>query len=151
MTNEQASRTLEEQMRKSQGKLAKQTEVVSAYMKALHLLNDNTPDSRIEYTRAADLLEEEKNAFLDEYVDYGCVAEAYILVIDMLREKTKNAHADGEDADDRRFCIMRDNESGNCLCMGGFCASVDDTVCNALHQAYNSGKRHMYLTMKDGC
>ena len=151
MTNEQAERTLEEQMRKSQGRLAKQNEVISAYMKALHLLNGNSPGSRIEYARAADLLEEEKNAFLDEYVDYGCVAEAYILVIDMLREKAKNAHADGEDADNRRFCVMRDNENGNCLCMGGYCASVDDTVCNALHHAYNSGKRHMYLTMKDGC
>ena len=151
MTNEQAERTLEEQMRKSQGKLAKQTEVISAYMKALHLLNDNTPDSRIEYTRAADLLEEEKNAILDEYVDYGCVAEAFIQAIDLLREKAKAVPADGEEAGARRFCVMRDNENGNCLCTGGFCASVDDTVCNALHHAYNSGKRHMYLTMKDGC
>lgn len=149
MTNEQAARTLEEQLKKSLEKQAKQSETTSAYMKAIHLLKDAAPDSRISCERAAELLEEEKNAFLDEYVDYGCVADSYILVIGMLRERAKSVSEDsGEDP--RRFCALRDSENGNCLCIGGFCTAVNDEICAGLHQAYSAGKRDMYLSIRDG-
>lgn len=35
-------------------------------------------------------------------------------------------------------CPMR-HENGNCLVCGGFCTSVSDPICEALHRAYECG------------
>ena len=35
-------------------------------------------------------------------------------------------------------CPMR-HENGNCLPSGGFCTSVNEPICEALHNAYASG------------
>lgn len=42
--------------------------------------------------------------------------------------------------DNRKDCPMR-HENGNCLAAGGFCTSVNDPICEALHNAYESGYR----------
>lgn len=39
---------------------------------------------------------------------------------------------------ERRDCPIR-HANGNCLCMGGFCLSVNDEICRALRSAYNTG------------
>jgi hypothetical protein len=41
---------------------------------------------------------------------------------------------------DRKDCPMR-HENGNCLPAGGFCTSVNDSICEALHNAYNCGAK----------
>lgn len=41
---------------------------------------------------------------------------------------------------DRQDCLMR-HDNGNCLVAGGFCTSVSDSICEALHRAYDCGKR----------
>lgn len=38
----------------------------------------------------------------------------------------------------RGACPMR-HENGNCLPAGGFCTAVNDCICEALHNAFNSG------------
>lgn len=38
----------------------------------------------------------------------------------------------------RKDCRMR-HENGNCTVAGGFCTAVSDPICEALHNAYNSG------------
>ena len=35
---------------------------------------------------------------------------------------------------------MRHTPSGNCLPVGGFCTTVNDEICDALHQAHEMGK-----------
>lgn len=40
----------------------------------------------------------------------------------------------------RKDCHMR-HENGNCTVTGGFCTSINDPVCEALHHAYNFGYR----------
>ena len=42
---------------------------------------------------------------------------------------------------DRIICHMRHKENGNCLPLGGFCTSVSDEICHALHNAYMRGER----------
>lgn len=39
---------------------------------------------------------------------------------------------------DRANCPMR-HENGNCLPCGGFCAAVNDPICEALHNAFYHG------------
>lgn len=36
-------------------------------------------------------------------------------------------------------CPMR-HDNGNCLSIGGFCTSVNDSICEALHNSYKHGK-----------
>ena len=43
----------------------------------------------------------------------------------------------------REDCPMR-HENGNCLPCGGFCLAVNDEICQALHQAYDKGRRSGY-------
>ena len=43
------------------------------------------------------------------------------------------------DIENRIDCPMRNAENGNCLCAGGFCTSLSDEICVALHNAYNHG------------
>lgn len=38
----------------------------------------------------------------------------------------------------RKDCPMR-HKNGNCLPCGGFCTSVNDPICEALHSAYRDG------------
>lgn len=38
----------------------------------------------------------------------------------------------------RKNCPMR-HECGNCLPAGGFCTAVNDPICEALHNAYDTG------------
>lgn len=38
----------------------------------------------------------------------------------------------------RQDCPMR-HENGNCLPCGGFCTSVNNEICQALHNAYDHG------------
>lgn len=38
----------------------------------------------------------------------------------------------------RENCPMR-HRNGNCLPCGGFCTAVNDEICKALHNAYDSG------------
>ena len=52
-------------------------------------------------------------------------------------EKKENKFPDA-----RKGCPMR-HENGNCLPHGGFCLSVNDCVCEALHNAYEHGKADM--------
>ena len=40
----------------------------------------------------------------------------------------------------RKNCPMR-HENGNCLVAGGFCTAVNDPICEALHNAYDTGYR----------
>ena len=40
--------------------------------------------------------------------------------------------------DKRIDCPMR-HENGNCTVAGGFCTSVNDPICEALHNAYDCG------------
>ena len=40
---------------------------------------------------------------------------------------------------DRKDCPMR-HENGNCLPAGGFCTAVNDSICEALHNAYRHGE-----------
>lgn len=43
--------------------------------------------------------------------------------------------------DDLRMdCLMR-HENGNCTVIGGFCTAVNDSICEGLHSAYDSGYR----------
>ena len=44
----------------------------------------------------------------------------------------------------RKDCKMR-HENGNCTVAGGFCTSVNDPICEALHNAYECGHRHSAL------
>lgn len=39
----------------------------------------------------------------------------------------------------RENCPMRHPENGNCMPAGGFCTAVNDSVCEALHSAYDLG------------
>ena len=41
----------------------------------------------VNYKEAAQILEQQKNKFLDEWVDYGGVAKAYDLAIDALNKQ----------------------------------------------------------------
>lgn len=48
--------------------------------------------------------------------------------------------------ENRKNCPMR-HENGNCLPCGGFCLTVNNEICEALHNAY----QHGYLdSEKDG-
>ena len=40
----------------------------------------------------------------------------------------------------RKGCPMR-HENGNCTVIGGFCTSVNDPICEGLHNAYDNGYR----------
>lgn len=40
---------------------------------------------------------------------------------------------------ERKNCPMRHDDNGNCLPCGGFCTSVSDAICHALHNAYDHG------------
>lgn len=40
--------------------------------------------------------------------------------------------------EDRKNCPMR-HRNGNCLPCGGFCTAVNNEICDALHNAYQSG------------
>ena len=40
----------------------------------------------------------------------------------------------------RMDCLMR-HENGNCTVIGGFCTAVNDSICEGLHSAYDSGYR----------
>lgn len=40
---------------------------------------------------------------------------------------------------ERKGCPMRHSVNGNCLPAGGFCTSVNDEICAALHSAYDMG------------
>ena len=40
----------------------------------------------------------------------------------------------------RKDCPMR-HENGNCLPAGGFCTAVNNPICEALHNAYDTGRR----------
>lgn len=40
---------------------------------------------------------------------------------------------------ERGECPMR-HENGNCTVAGGFCTAVNDSICDALHNAYDCGK-----------
>ena len=44
------------------------------------------------------------------------------------------------DGNAREECAMR-HENGNCLPCGGFCLSVNDEICKALHNAFKSGEQ----------
>ena len=46
--------------------------------------------------------------------------------------------------DKRKDCQMR-HKNGNCTVVGGFCTSVNDPICEALHNAYDCGYRHSAL------
>lgn len=46
--------------------------------------------------------------------------------------------------DKRKDCQMR-HENGNCTVAGGFCTSVNDPICEALHNAYDCGYMHSAL------
>lgn len=39
----------------------------------------------------------------------------------------------------REMCPMRHPDNGNCLPAGGFCTAVADSICEALHSAYDLG------------
>lgn len=41
-------------------------------------------------------------------------------------------------SDIREECKMR-HENGNCLPCGGFCTSINNEICEALHNAFNRG------------
>lgn len=41
---------------------------------------------------------------------------------------------------DRSVCPMR-HTNGNCTVAGGFCTAVSDPICEALHNAYECGRR----------
>ena len=41
--------------------------------------------------------------------------------------------------EERINCPMR-HLNGNCLVVGGFCTAVNDTICEALHHAYDCGQ-----------
>lgn len=41
----------------------------------------------------------------------------------------------------RKNCPMR-HENGNCTVIGGFCTSVNDEICEGLHNAFKSGQIH---------
>ena len=41
---------------------------------------------------------------------------------------------------ERKDCPMR-HENGNCTAAGGFCTAVNDTICEALHNAFNCGEQ----------
>ena len=49
----------------------------------------------------------------------------------------------------RNKCPMRHSENGNCLPMGGFCSSVNDCICEALHNAYNHGQYDMRVDIAE--
>ena len=40
----------------------------------------------------------------------------------------------------RENCPMR-HKNGNCMPAGGFCTAVNDAICEALHNAYDTGRR----------
>lgn len=42
--------------------------------------------------------------------------------------------------DKRKDCPMR-HENGNCTVAGGFCTAVNDSICEALHNAFGCGYR----------
>ena len=44
----------------------------------------------------------------------------------------------------RKDCPMR-HEFGNCLPAGGFCTAVNDPICEALHNAYDTGRRAAFI------
>lgn len=39
----------------------------------------------------------------------------------------------------RENCPMRHPRNGNCMPAGGFCTAVNDSICEALHSAYDLG------------
>ena len=43
--------------------------------------------------------------------------------------------------DDLRKCCTMRHENGNCTVIGGFCTAVNDSICEGLHSAYDSGYR----------
>lgn len=47
----------------------------------------------------------------------------------------------------RENCPMR-HENGNCLPCGGFCTSVNDLICEALHKAYDSGYHNVIVVQE---
>ena len=44
--------------------------------------------------------------------------------------------------DREKNCPMR-HKNGNCLPAGGFCTAVNKSICEALHNAYKTGKQHV--------
>lgn len=44
-------------------------------------------------------------------------------------------------------CPMR-HENGNCLVAGGFCTAVNTPICEAIHNAYDTGKIHSMEEMR---
>lgn len=45
--------------------------------------------------------------------------------------------------DSRENCPIR-HKNGNCSCIGGFCTSVNDNICQGLRNAYDRGKSAVY-------
>lgn len=45
----------------------------------------------------------------------------------------------------RKDCPMR-HENGNCMPAGGFCTAVNNPICEALHNAYDTGRRAVDVT-----
>jgi hypothetical protein len=48
------------------------------------------------------------------------------------------AHFKSNNIGERTRCPMR-HRNGNCLPIGGFCTSVNDEICTALHKAFDNG------------
>ena len=48
---------------------------------------------------------------------------------------------------ERENCPMR-HECGNCLPAGGFCTAVSDPICEALHNAFDSGVFYVFDKIK---
>ncbi len=51
----------------------------------------------------------------------------------------------------RKMCPMRHPDNGNCLPVGGFCTAVNDSICAALHSAYDLGGFDLIRRIKSGC
>ena len=49
----------------------------------------------------------------------------------------------------RKDCSMRNQDNGNCLPVGGFCTSVNDSICEAIHSAYTAGGLSIYRHMNE--
>lgn len=44
-------------------------------------------------------------------------------------------------------CPMRHPDNGNCTVVGGFCTAVNDTICEAMHNAYDCGRRSVWAEL----
>ena len=49
----------------------------------------------------------------------------------------------------RKNCNMR-HKNGNCMPCGGFCTAVNDPICSAVHNAYDTGFRNGISMRKHG-